>query len=464
MSFQVSNINQVKNYLSANLKVSDLTLLVLIVLTSVTLAVIATYYSYIYLLALVLCIVAGIVFLSRPEWFLYFFAFSRISLDAVKLFSYNSPEIGRRWGLSFDGIITGLLLLCALVYFFANRKIQIFRLPGARAYIIFLVICLLGLPFSLDTIVGIRHLIHYVAYFLIYVLGINILNTKEKNYKMVLAILLSTIIPLVAGFYQAITVSGNLLTRGFNRIYATVTYPNGYAFYLMIILIFILTMYFYVKTLKNRVILFLLAIPIVLSLILTYTRGAWLGAGLGIGMFMLMLLRRLNLKNFILLIIFLSGISILVGLFMPQIVERSAYLAGPELGSFGWRMLVWRIDFKEFLNHPFRGYGIGSSGMITKRELGYIIAPHNDYLKLMVETGIFGAVAYLAAMILLLKVCMRKYRENLNTKKGILANGLVACMFSVLLVSFGDNLFDYDVVFNYFWFFVVVGYNLIEFS
>ena len=84
MSFQVSNINQVKNYLSANLKVSDLTLLVLIVLTSVTLAVIATYYSYIYLLALVLCIVAGIVFLSRPEWFLYFFAFSRISLDAVK--------------------------------------------------------------------------------------------------------------------------------------------------------------------------------------------------------------------------------------------------------------------------------------------------------------------------------------------------------------------------------------------
>ena len=462
MSSGDNNIGKSKDYLSYILKPQDLLPKALIVLISVTFAIIATYYSYIYILAIVLFVATGLVFLARPEWFLYFFAASRISLDAVKLLSYLSPEIGRRWSLSLDGIISGLLLFCAAIYFFTNRKIKIFTLPGVRPYLIFLVICFIGLFTSLDVIVGIRHFIHYLTYFLIYVLGVNILNTKEKNYKLAFAVLLSALIPLATGFYQALTISGILSITGFNRIYATVTYPNAYAFYLMIILIFVLTVYFYVKTFKNKLILLLATIPISLSLILTYTRGAWLGVSFGVGMFVLMLLRKLSFKNFILLIVFLFGISVLVAFFMPQIMERSSYLTRASMGSLGWRGMVWFTYFQEFLSHPFRGYGIGSCGVLAKKNLGVIIAPHNEYLKLMVETGIFGVIAFLSVMVLLLRFSIREYRNNPENKKVILASGLTAVIFGVLIVSFGDNLFDYDVVFNYFWFFVVMGYNLLK--
>lgn len=459
---KINDISGIKSYLTFNVKMSDSFLITLVTIASVSLAITIYLFPVIYLLGIILFICSAILFFLRPEWFLYFFAVSRISLDAVKLLSYQSSEIGIRWNLSLDGIINGLLLLCALIYFIKKKNIKIFSLPGIKAYLLFLVICIISLSYSLDKIVGIRYLIHYFTYFLIYVLGINILNTKEKNHKMIFAVCLSTLIPFIVGFYQAITGQGNLLTPGFNRIYATTYHPNAYAFYLVMMLIFLFTIYLYATSGKKRVVLFLFAMPISLSLILTYTRGAWLAVIFGLTVLFLLSGGKNKYKIFILVFILTMVISLTGAYFGPRIIDRLLSLTSPTADTFGWRVQVWSMNFKEFLKHPIIGYGIGSSNIIGQERGGYLFAPHNDYLRLMVETGLLGWGAFLVVIISLFRFFFRKYRSSIGAKEGILAGGLVALLLSTLVIQTGDNLHHYDNVFIYFWFFIVIGHNLLR--
>ena len=142
----------------------DFTVILFAIFTSVSLAIIIAYHSCIFALAIILFVVGGISFLIKPEWFLYFLAFSKVSLDALKLSSSGFVAIDMRQGLSLDGVITGLLLLCAIVYFLREKNITMFKLPGAKLYLLFLMICLLSLSISLDRIIGIRDFLNYLCF------------------------------------------------------------------------------------------------------------------------------------------------------------------------------------------------------------------------------------------------------------------------------------------------------------
>ncbi|MCM8795463.1 MAG: O-antigen ligase family protein [Candidatus Omnitrophica bacterium] len=431
----------------------DLFILTLIVLTSISFSLIWTYVSCIFVLAIILVIGGGLVSFKRPEWFLYFIATSRISLDAIKLFYYNALDVGMHYSLSLDGIITALFLFCALKYFTKKRDLK-FNLPGVKAYIFFLLICFISLSISLDKIVGIRYIIHYLEYFFIYIFGVNALDSRQKNYKMIIAVLISALIPLTIGFYQAITLRGDFSTLGFNRIYATTPHPNAYAFYLMVMLIFSFTLYLYSSSLRKKISLFFFAIAILLSLILTYTRGAWFGAFLGLTILLLSTFKRNDAFLSLVIIILLIVMS---GFFFPRIPYRLFELTD----SWRWRMRVWMINFEKFLRRPLIGYGIGSSNIIGKQKTGYVVSPHNDYLRLMVEMGLLGFCAFLAVVFSLLRFYLWHYRHSLEYRKRVFALGLIVVILSSLFMQFGDNLHHYDMVFTYFWFFVVIGYTLI---
>jgi O-antigen ligase len=314
---------------------------------------------------------------------------------------------------------------------------------------------------SLDRIAGVRSLIQYVQYFLIYLLGTNILNTKKKNMMMIIAILASTPAPLFIGLWQAIHITGNLETFGFNRIYSTAMHPNIYAYYLMIMLIFVITICFYVESFTKKLVLFLFLIPLLASLILTYSRGAWLGFSFGIGVFILMLIRRLPPRTALPLLVMTFIMGGTVYFFIQEIMQRLFEITVPGMGTFGWRMEIWRIYFQEFLKCPFWGYGLGSSSVKAGEKFGYYIAVHNNYLKFLLETGIFGLIAYIALIFALLKISLRSYIDNPGTKKAIIASGLVALICSFSLSQFGEVI-EQDIIFTYFWSFLTVGYSVIS--
>jgi len=440
-------------------KKSDFLILTLIALISLSFALIWTYFSYLFVFAIILFSATIILFFKKPDWFLYFFAFSRISLDALKLVYFEDIKIGMHWSLSLDGIINGIFILCAIIYLFKEKEIKIWELPGIKPFFIFILICLISLFYSLDKILGLRHLIHYLTYFLIYILGAHILNTKEKNYKMIIAILLSCLIPIGLGLYQAITLKGNYETFNFMRISATAYHPNPYAFYLVTILIFIFIMYLYTNSWKKKIYLFLLTIPISISLVLTYSRIGWLAGILGWFIFFLFSKGKNRYKIFLLFFI-ITVIGIVY--FKTRIAYRFARLLSLGLDTLGWRIMVWTINFKEFLKNPITGYGIGSAEIIAQKRLGDMVAPHNDYLRLMIELGLAGLIIFLTIIFSLIRFFLCKYKTNFKEKEKILALGMLVLILDSSVISILCNLHHYDYVYIYFWFLIVIGYNFLK--
>ncbi|MDD5505753.1 MAG: O-antigen ligase family protein [Candidatus Omnitrophica bacterium] len=441
------------------IKRQDLLLIVAVSLASVSFSISAAYFSFAYLFAVLLALASAALMFLRPEWFLYLAAALKVSLDAVKIVSFSAPEAGKRWAFSLDGTLTALFIaMCALILL-RRKNLKLLSLPGAKAYGLFIFLCLFSLFFSQDPVFGARRLVKYAAYFIIYFLCVNLLDTQKKSRLMIIALFLSALVPLSFGFYQAVTSSGSITAGGFNRIFATLTYPNAYAFYLMIMLIFTSGAYLGSRGTPIRLALLLYAALLFVSLILTFTRGAWFGLILAWSVLAVLVLRKSGFKNFPALI-FLFGVSSLLAImFAPWIVQRSVYLTGASMGSFGWRSTLWLTYFNQFLLHPFKGSGLGSSSAIAKKELGFIIAPHNDYLKILVESGVFALAAYIAFLFSVFSSGVKKFMSTALDSPFIYA-ALAAAVVSVSFVFLGDNLLDYDASFSYFWFFLGAVYSL----
>jgi len=436
----------------------DIILIVAVSLVSVSSAITVSYLSFAYLFAVLLALACVALVVLCPEWFLYLAASLKVSLDAVKIISFAAPEAGKRWALSLDGTLTALFLVMCAGIMLRKRNLRLLSLPGAKAYGLFIFLCLLSLFFSQDPIFGMRRLIRYSTYFIIYFLCVNLLDTQKKIRSMAAALFLSALIPLIFGFYQAATSSGMITAGGFNRIFATLTYPNAYAFYLMIMLIFTSGVYLSSRSAASRLMLLSYAVLLFISLILTFTRGAWLGLIIAWFTLAAFVLRKSGLKNFPALLFLFGILFFLAIMFLPWIAQRSLYLTGASMGSFGWRSTIWLAYFNQFLLHPLKGLGLGSSSVIAKKELGFIIAPHNDYLKILAESGIFAFVAYISFLFSVFKFSVKEFIRTSQEKSFIYA-ALAAAVLSVSFVFLGDNLLDYDTSFSYFWFFLGIVYG-----
>jgi len=295
-------------------------------------------------------------------------------------------------------------------------------------------------------------------YFLIYLFCFILLDSPEKNRKMICAILFSSLVPLWVGFYQAARPAVNIFTPGYNRIYALTPHPNAYAYYLVAIAMFILTWLFYYKPLRVVLPLFILFIAVIISLLLTYTRGAWLAMALGIAVFMLILRDRLKQRPVLMLILTLGGGALILYFILSlRGLERISAFSDVKSDSLWTRVLLWRVYFKEFVKHPLIGQGLASCNLISQKNIGYLYEPHNDYLKLLVESGIFALCAYLGIIFSLLKFLFYKYKNYFSRPESILAAGAVSVIFCFALGQSMDNLFNADTVFSYFWFFIGVS-------
>jgi len=435
----------------------------LIATLSVFFALMCVNYSIILVIGAVLLVMGILIFSIKTEWLLYFLAVMKINLDAFKVFSTGFEEADMRWSLSLDGVVTILLLLCALVYFIREGRSILPMPPGSKPYILFLAVCSISVLFSHDRMLGIRHYARYLSLFVLYLLGTAILRRKKRSRTLINAVLLSTIIPLCIGLYQAVAMTGNLsATPGFNRIFALEGHPNSYGAYCMIMFLFSLTVYFYLDRSALKYFSFVLLIPLSFSLILTFSKGSWIGTAAAVAIFLAMSLRKFNTNNTILFALFMAAMLLAISLFTPELMKKLRHLIDAALVSLCWRIRLWRFHFNNFLAHPLTGNGLGTSSLMAKVYLGYPKAPHNDYVRLLAEVGIFGFAAYIMLLVSLLRFSILQYRKNIGTKKSIVAAGLTAVIVAISIFQGADNMLNRDSVFAYFWFFIIIAHALLR--
>jgi len=128
-------------------------------------------------------------------------------------------------------------------------------------------------------------------------------------------------------------------------------------------------------------------------------------------------------------------------------VEMKPWQETSTGGSLIHRILVWEFVGKESIKRPVFGYGLGTSRLIgqniilnipnSNKEIkgGIPLHPHNNFLQIWLELGIFGI-----AIILFIWFKIIKLGYFLRTKSYILGTGACTTIISIFIIcnlSFG---------------------------
>ncbi len=325
-------------------------------------------------------------------------------------------------------IIGGLIFLLCSIFFLKNLK-SIYHTPLSYPIFFFLGLSLASVFYSLDASNSIREFIRLASIFLLYFLAYKLIENKKDWFLLLKIILISYTLPGVLALVQFVFHLG-LPDEfgGFQRIYGTFVHPNPFAFYTFFILALILCLSLSGKN------LWLLSAPLIFLLFATYTRSALACFFIFILVFGIFKYRK----------ILLAGLSLflIVYLFSDIFQERLwGLIALDPYGSVVWRLRLWRDMIPIFLWQPWFGYGLGVFTNLVEFYRGFdwgSLEAHNDYLKILVENGIFGLAAYGWLIIGLFFYLFRIFKKTLGQEK-ILSLGIIVISLSLFVASFFDN-------------------------
>lgn len=188
-------------------------------------------------------------------------------------------------------------------------------------------------------------------------------------------------------------VSGNDKTLPFgvgtrNIVSSVFVNPNTMSFVTMVGL---LSAYGEYVTARSRVVLALVILN-GLGLYLASGRGSMFAAIAGISLFVIYQI--ISISSFRRLYAFAGVAGLLLLLSVFNYLPAPAIIA--NIGTQG-RDVIWAGAVSAVMTQPVFGFGAGKTGQfiapfITGKWSGY--GPHNSYLRLFVETGIIGGIAY----------------------------------------------------------------------
>ena len=230
-------------------------------------------------------------------------------------------------------------------------------------------------------------------------LAIHIIDSEKKLHwlmgAMFTGLLLSSLFGLLQYFVLGIAVRTDFIDLNANfgiagRLYATMGNPNNFAKVLTMFIPLCVAMVFAIKNPWVKLILTGLLLPMVLALVLTYSRASYLAVAGSTFVFVLMKWPRL------------VPLGILLGLlaipFIPEVILMRLGTIGTDTSSL-YRIQIWEGSWRTVQNYWSSGIGIGPSAfqLIYRAHAhnmaGNAMHAHNVFLNVWVEVGIGGAIA-----------------------------------------------------------------------
>ena len=293
--------------------------------------------------------------------------------------------------LNFDGVtpnalVSLLTILLGTVHIAANR-LNIRRIPLASPFAFFVAVAFLGLAMAPEKADALEDWLRVLSAFLIYVLVVDLMRTERERRWLLRVIVLSAVVPLCVGFYQYATQTGFEATdeAGVQRILATFVHPSPYAFYLVQIFPLALVLFLHAESRLARLSLAVLLPAMAFSIYATQTRGAWIGFVVMVAVFMWFR------AKWTLLFIPLLFAAMYVG--SPSIRARisEATSGSCESATYCESSVLWRTKQWERtiqLPNPVELLTVGAGLHAVNAVYGEYT--HNEYLRLIVETGAPG--------------------------------------------------------------------------
>jgi putative inorganic carbon (HCO3(-)) transporter len=383
----------------------------------------------------------GIVALAvaRFELFVASILLVRASLDAVDLSSS---------ALDASGAISVLFVAASVLWLLAQRGEEAKSSPTAplippvTAVFAFALLSVTVSSHPLDSLFE-------VVRFGTLIVIVSVLGRLVRDARILRLILLaavgSSIVPVLVAARQITGGGGVFTAAGLDRIRGTFLHSNPFAAYLFLMITLMVSLYPHVER-RWRLALVPLTIACGGCLIATYSRGAWVATIVALVVIGLVQDRRI--------LWMLGGAIVVVVVAVPSVGVRLSDLSetqketGAPGNSLIWRLEYWR-DVLALQDNPVLGIGFKE----VEQSRTDAKAPHNDPIRIFVETGIVGFAAYVWLLITLGMQARSTLRRAPPGLPRGLAVAFAASFTGLLLLSLTANVITQLVIL---WYFVTI--------
>lgn len=411
-----------------------------------TFSVITVFLAFLWLLAawplllkllfsLALYTLAFSFFAPRQGFFL--FIFLRPILDfstSYKLISFAA------WSLNLASLYSLIFIIFAL-YLYLGGHFSLLKLGGKKIlffWFAFLLWAAASLFWSFAPSSSLVELARLASFLISFILGLGLIKDNKDLTDLIKVIIFSAFIPLAVAAWQFLNHSG-LIEGEQNRLLATFAHPNMLAFFLTLVIT--LAVFIGLNLKKTRVEMYwywLLALVFTITLFFTYTRGAYL-----VLLALIFIVGALKFRKFLLLAL----VFIFVLYFASSTISdrfNSIFQSDPY-GSISWRVSLWRDEVSYIKREPLKGYGVGLASTVIAQNRDWRLGsnePHNDFLRLAIDSGIIGLSLYLILIANLLWQLKDNYFRTTAPRLKMINLFILALALSLYALSFGDNILN----------------------
>lgn len=318
------------------------------------------------------------------------------------------------------------------------------------------------------TIDGLRVVFEPMLYFFVL---IQLLDTEDTLKTMIHGILIAAATIALYGILQRVmgvesppswTYSG--YEQGIKlRVFSSIGNPNALAGFMVLTAPIALSFALWSKEWKDRILYGVVALILMTTLALTYSRGAWIGFVAG------MVLYALIIRNKKFLILFAVGVAGVAIVFQDTILNRLMFAFSSEYlnkSAESGRIAFWTRALYIWKENPVFGAGLGLVGdsVAVRQQVPGATWIDNQYVKLLAETGAVGILSYLAMLATPL-VQGWKYifsREEKGSFLYALNAGIMAALFGMMVENVTAAILEDLNVVTHFWVLIAMLYASIR--
>lgn len=299
---------------------------------------------------------------------------------------------------------------------------------------------------------GIRVYVEYIFWFFV---AANLMQNKRQARALVNGLVALGTLVAIHGVYQYIigvqipTTWLDATESGVRtRVFSIVGSPNVLGSFLVLVIPITVSQVLSARSRLLKYLYVLCLTPMALSLIFTYSRGAWLAMAGAFVIYGLIYNWRILLA--------LGAAAYAAPKLIPGISSRIAYMLSPAYllsSARAGRVARWNMALDKLKNHPLTGEGFGRfGGAVAARHIPSSHYVDNFYLKTAAESGIIGLAALVWLFVSGVRCALNSYRRLTDPYLKGLAGGLIAGLLGVLLHNGVENIFEVPMMSTYFWF------------
>lgn len=415
-------------------------------------------------------------------FFLFFPRIMKLGIVLLIMAISLSPRIpldivipGRRFDLRFEDIILTMLLLFWLLYLLLRPKIYLtplFKALGIYIVIVIFTTSIAIMTLNLSPIRSILYLLKEVEYFIIFFLVANWIRSASDLKLMSGLLLFAGLLNAIWMGFQFITSQKSFLFF-INKeltadVYQNPTLLESYGphligeasplstggFFLLVFLLALNFLIFYKE--GNRKWLYAVSsVSFFACLALSFSRVSMLGAVFGATTLLSQVNQKGKIKIITLLIIILVVTALLMnqlGYFSPggrlQIegIERSLHVRIFE---------IWQPLMHQGFNGFLVGFGKGALGVVEGLEA---TEAHNHYLRVFIESGFWGLLAFVYLLAMIIFLSTRVLKEGKLAISKVAGGATLAATVGLGIAALLQDVFT-PVILNEFWW-IFVGLTI----